>query len=323
VSSGQTITYTIQSGDTLFAIAIQFNLTLDQLLALNNLTRDTVLQVGQVLIVSGAAGSVTSTPQASPTATPKATPPPATSGAAITYTVQSGDTLFAIAAQFNLTLDQLLALNNLTRDTVLQVGQVLIVGAAAGTATPTIQPTATAQITVTPAVTSTTPAAATPTLAITSPSAAPSGLCLLAFDDVNGNARREAGEALVADVQFDMKRDNGEPVSRYTTNGTDEPHCVKDLPAGKYAVDATLPAGREATAEVHWSIGLLAGDTFNVEFASRAAATPTPPATSTPEATAAAESGQSGDVPIGAIAGGLLIVAAVALLFFGLRARRR
>ena len=80
-------TYTVVAGDTLSAIAQRYNLTLDQLLALNpGLTRDSVIQVGQVINVAGTGADAgrdhrvapTATPQPSPTLAPTdATPTPA------------------------------------------------------------------------------------------------------------------------------------------------------------------------------------------------------------------------------------------------------
>jgi len=97
-------TYTVRSGDTLYSIAQRFGLTVDELRRLNNLTSNN-LRVGQVLIISE-----TGTNE----------PPTGTN----TYTVQSGDTLYKIARQFNTTVGELISLNNLT-STSLSIGQVL------------------------------------------------------------------------------------------------------------------------------------------------------------------------------------------------------
>ena len=42
-----------------------------------------------------------------------------------TYTVEQGDTLEAIAAKYNTTVEKLMELNNLTEESEIQVGQVL------------------------------------------------------------------------------------------------------------------------------------------------------------------------------------------------------
>lgn len=109
-------TYTVKSGDTLWRIASAHGMTVTQLKSLNGLTSDVIVQ-GQTLLV---AGSATPAP---------ATPAPATS----TYVVKSGDSLWAIATRYNLTVTELKSLNNLTTNTIY-VGQVLKVTGTATTA---------------------------------------------------------------------------------------------------------------------------------------------------------------------------------------------
>ena len=96
-----TTTYIVQSGDSLWKIANQYNTTIDNLIKLNNLGT-TFLQVGQQLLV--------------PSSTPSSQ----------YYTVQRGDSLWKIANQFNVNVNDLINANNLT-STVLQVGQQLII----------------------------------------------------------------------------------------------------------------------------------------------------------------------------------------------------
>jgi len=90
-------TYTVQAGDTLYAISIKFGVTVAQLQSWNNLGTSTTILVGQVLKVS----------------------------AATTYTVKSGDTLYAISVKFGVTVAQLQSWNNLGTSTTILVGQVL------------------------------------------------------------------------------------------------------------------------------------------------------------------------------------------------------
>ncbi|MEW9503433.1 N-acetylmuramoyl-L-alanine amidase [Jeotgalibacillus marinus] len=54
-------------------------------------------------------------------------------GDGTTYTVQTGDTLSAIALRFNTTVEVLVALNNLSDPNTIYVGQVLIISASSGT----------------------------------------------------------------------------------------------------------------------------------------------------------------------------------------------
>jgi LysM repeat protein len=112
--------------------------------------------------------------QAAITATPRSASAPST-GTPITYTVKTGDSFNAIARQFNLTPQQLQALNGITNTGVIRVGQVLIVAVSTFTLTPTptatLAPTPTAVPTETPTPlpteTSTVEPTVTPTIAPT------------------------------------------------------------------------------------------------------------------------------------------------------------
>ena len=101
---GSTNTYTVKNGDSLWKIANQFGVTVNQLKSANNLTSD-VLRVGQVLTI------------------PSSNSNPVTPGGNI-YTVKSGDSLWSIARKYDTTVDILKNLNNLSSNT-LSIGQVL------------------------------------------------------------------------------------------------------------------------------------------------------------------------------------------------------
>jgi LysM repeat protein len=147
-SSGST--YTVQSGDTLGAIAARFNVPADQqaawiaqVLSLNNMQDARQLQAGQVLKLpaitpsaspsatprtSATPGTPTSTPRASATGTAP-TSTPRSGGSAGTYTVVSGDTPFLIAEKHCVTdpapwVDELLDINNVQASS-LAIGEVL------------------------------------------------------------------------------------------------------------------------------------------------------------------------------------------------------
>lgn len=85
----------------------------------------------------------------SPTAVPPtptgAAPAPAPgSGGTAKYTIKPGDTLSGIAAQYNITVDDLVKLNNIANPNDIQAGQVIVVPAApapAATRAPTPAPT--------------------------------------------------------------------------------------------------------------------------------------------------------------------------------------
>ena len=94
-------TYTVKSGDSLYSIARKFNTTVNELKKINNLTSN-LLSIGQKLII------------------------PNNNDNNNTYTIKSGDSLYAIARKFNTSVDELKKINNLTSN-LLSIGQKLII----------------------------------------------------------------------------------------------------------------------------------------------------------------------------------------------------
>ncbi len=126
-----TATYTIQSGDTLSTIARRWNTTVTRLLELNpTITDVNRIYVGQVIKVPVITTTNTMTNQlTSPTPAPTTTQtsvPTSTTSASKSYIVQPGDTLSTIAKKFNVTVNDLLALNsNITNVHFIRVGQTI------------------------------------------------------------------------------------------------------------------------------------------------------------------------------------------------------
>jgi LysM repeat protein len=133
-------TYVVKDGDNPSSIADQFGISVEELMAANDIVDPTDLHVGDELVIPGGAvlgdqatprPSATEQPaEATPTeqpAQPTATP----SSGQQTYTVQDGDYPESIAAQFGITADALMAANGITDPASLQVGQVLIIPAPA------------------------------------------------------------------------------------------------------------------------------------------------------------------------------------------------
>ncbi|MFS0854378.1 LysM peptidoglycan-binding domain-containing protein [Microbacterium sp. 179-I 3D4 NHS] len=114
--------HTVAAGDTLFAIAQRNGMTLDALLAANGLDRSSIIYPGQSILLASA-------PAAAAAPAPAATAP-APAPVAGAYTVQVGDTLFAIAQRHGMTLDALLAANGLDRASIIYPGQTLALQAA-------------------------------------------------------------------------------------------------------------------------------------------------------------------------------------------------
>lgn len=125
------LSYVVQWGDTLSAIAQRFGVTVEALVSANGIGDPSSIRAGQHLAIPGGADN----PAAAPTA-------PAASGAAIPgvaqasfvsgtgYVVQAGDTLSAIAQRYGVTADALAAANNIAVTSLLSVGQQLAVPAS-------------------------------------------------------------------------------------------------------------------------------------------------------------------------------------------------
>lgn len=106
--------YVVQSGDSLNAIASKYNLQTGYLADLNGLSRTAGLRAGQRLKLTGSVEEAQSKPSKN---TKEETPE--------TYTVKSGDSLGNIANRYHLQLDYLAALNGLSRNSSVRVGQRL------------------------------------------------------------------------------------------------------------------------------------------------------------------------------------------------------
>ena len=120
--TSSSLTYTIQSGDTLAAIADRFNVSVDDIVSANSIENPDVISVGQQLTIPTGSGGAAA-PGGSGSSAAGATG--STSGN--TYTVASGDTLAAIANRFNIDLDALIAANSIENQDVISVGQVLTI----------------------------------------------------------------------------------------------------------------------------------------------------------------------------------------------------
>lgn len=115
--------YTIQSGDTLFRIATNRGTTVNAIVSANPGINPNLIQPGQVIQLpdcgTGAAAPAPTTDTAG------SAPPPAGDGT--THTVQRGDTLFAIAQRYGVTVQAIVDANNLSNPNNLSPGQQLII----------------------------------------------------------------------------------------------------------------------------------------------------------------------------------------------------
>jgi LysM repeat protein len=232
---------------------------------------------GGVAPASSGAGNSSSGASLSAPAAQQPTSTPDAEGV-IYVIVQSGDSLWGIAAEAGLTLDELLALNNMDRDDFISVGDRIIIGhaepggevSAGDTVTGTVaaEETAAAEPTDTPEPTATVPPTATPEpLSMVEPAESGGSICLTAFDDANSNGLHDSGEGLREAVAFTIA-DETSVVSNYVTDGLSEPYCIRGLAPASYRITRSVLDNETLTTPGDWAVSLTEGGILNIEFGS-------------------------------------------------------
>ena len=120
------IRHKVVKGDTVAAIAKQYNAAIKDIIQTNNLSADGKLSVGLDLVI----------PVAGPMGGPGPTMTP--SKDTLVYSVQSGDTISGIAQRFGSTIDWILQANKIKPTDYLRIGQSLTVPRAPATPTPAL-----------------------------------------------------------------------------------------------------------------------------------------------------------------------------------------
>lgn len=113
--------YTVKKGDSLWALANRFGVSVQALAAANGMAKDAGLKIGQTLIVPENGKASTFAPVAT-----TVTAPVSLGESTQNYKVRPGDSLSKIAKKSGTTVAALRATNNLTSDTI-RVGQTLLI----------------------------------------------------------------------------------------------------------------------------------------------------------------------------------------------------
>jgi hypothetical protein len=186
------------------------------------------------------------------------TPTPGADGR-ILYTIQAGDSPLLIAEKFGLDYQQLRILNNWGENEVLTEGQVILLGLGnQGTATPVVGATSDVVATITPETPGT------------------GSICVLLFDDINGDALRQDAEIGIADgaasvsERTGLASRTGVTVSQLDVDLLPVPTCFDDLPLGEYTVSAAAPEGYNPTTAQSATIQLHPGDQTTLNFGAQA-----------------------------------------------------
>jgi LysM repeat protein len=221
------------------------------------------------------------------------TPTPGPDGRII-YIVKTNDTLLSISLLMGVPLDKLKALNNLKNDTIV-VGQPLLLGLAGP-----------AEVTFTPGP-SPTP---TPILPTPTPKPGTAKLCIILFNDQNGDSIRQETEPSIPEGAISVTNRSGSVSLTATTPSGLAPTCFDKVPEGDYNVSVAVPAGYNPTTVNNFAISLKGGDTTYLDFGAQANAetlanAPTPTG--------------SGRSPILGILGGVLLLIGLGLAIFASR----
>lgn len=184
----------------------------------------------------------------------------------IIYLVQAGDTCDGIAARFGVTVEYLRTANLLDEECSLRVGKQLILGVGG------------------PASASATPVFITPTPSQPSPTPGGAGtgqVCVLMYDDANGNALRQPEELGLANGAVSLTSVDGQFSRTLVTAAGIDPEtedsirsCFVDLAPGQYTLSAAPPEGYNPTTELSYGLEVLAGDAVFVDFGAQSRSAP-------------------------------------------------
>ena len=247
--------------------------------------------------------------QASPVAQvqfPSPTPGP---DGRIIYVVQPGDSCFRIEAIYGISVDQLRTLNpQLDDNCTLAIGAQLMLGIGGPSVfSPTSGPSPTLE-----------PPTITPT-----PPPGTTEICVLLYNDINGDALRETTELGVAGGAVSVSNTAGIYSETTTTVSainpdTEEPQqtCFTDVPQGEYSISIAVPENYNPTTNLTYSLSINAGDSASVDFGAQSK-------TET-NGEAATENGSDsgGTSPIFGILGGLLLLGGLGLGWYSYQQRK-
>jgi LysM repeat protein len=227
------------------------------------------------------------------------TPTPGVDGRII-YIVQPGETCIRVAALNGISVEQLRQLNSkLDENCSLVEGQELLIGIVSLAGTPTAGPSPT------PA-----PPTASPT-----PFTGTTEICVLLFDDKNGNSLREETEPAVSGGAVSVTENNGEYSAAQNTIIPADPTayqgiCFSNVPEGSYNITVGIPENYNPTMNLNYSLDVHAGDRASIGFGIQSKAVvvdpPNKPKTS----------------PIFGILGGFLLLGGAALGYYAWRSGR-
>lgn len=260
-----------------------------------------------LIAAAAALNSVLPTAEAAPfyQPTPFKTPTPGPDGRII-YIVQKEDTLWSIAAISGIPVERLREMNALRQNEAIHEGQRIFLGMGGPAAeSPTPLPTAE------PPTPTSTPV----------PEKGTAKLCLLVFDDVNGDAIRQEEELALPGSAISIASVDGKVSISGETSGGLDPNCYDDLEPGEYNISVAIPAGYNPTTLTYYKIVLNPGDESYIDFGAQSQTVATAIPFIEPQANPSA-GGDGGVVPILGVLGAFFLLLGVGMAIYAVRLRR-
>ncbi len=262
-----------------------------------------------ILVFSAQSYRTLAAPQAQLTVFPTPTPGP---DGRILYTAQEQDTVWRIAAISGITVDEFRKLNPSLVNDIIIPGHMYLIGYAGPSAgAPTAGPI--------------------PTQAILTPSPTPSPgwgiLCVLLYNDLNGDSMRQESEPSIPDGEISVSNRPGTVsltaqtpsggVATTIVNPTPQERgytCFDQILQGEYLISVAAPEGYNRTTELNQTLTLEAGQTTEIAFGAQA--------NSELEAQTAIIPESPRKSPMLGIIGGALLVAGIGLGIYATLLRR-
>lgn len=233
-----------------------------------------------------------------------ATPTPGPDGRII-YIVQAGDNCTSISLKTGVSIELLLGQNPTLDCNLVIEGQQLLLGLGGPAAyTPTPGPSPTPTI-----------APPTPT-----PFAGTTEVCILLFDDLNGDALRQPTEFGLEGGQVSVTDINGaysktERTVSAIDPDTEEPirTCFADVPEGTFNLSMAVPEGYNPTTNIAYRLEVKAGDRAFVPFGAQSKSV---------QAVTPEEPDPSPNSPLMGILGAVFLLGGLGMGWYALRLRK-
>lgn len=185
----------------------------------------------------------------------------------VIYRVQEGDTCLRIQLLTGVTVEMLRELNKLDQNCTINPGQELLLSVIVPTPAPTPDPNNTP-----------TPPLPTPTSILGN-----GEICVILYNDVNGNAVNEDGEALLAGGAVSITNRIGTVSQTGSTTDTAGAPMCSEVPEGEYNISLGVPEGYNGTTLLTQVLSVKAGETAILEFGAQASGQDAPSSPNEPE----------------------------------------